>query len=126
MVQHQSKINSGEIVVLFEDECHLLWGDVCGFAWGKRHQAIEVPILNQKLRQTYTNSDTQPPIIMPHQVSCPLPHKSSASWQYYGQSRDAVASDEVPVQWLVVSDRASDKSAPQSRAAVLEKDVQPD
>jgi len=53
VAQHQSEIDSGEIVVLFEDECHLLWGDVCGFAWGKRNQAIEVPILNQKLRQTY-------------------------------------------------------------------------
>lgn len=53
MAQHQSELDSGEIVLLFEDECHLLWGDVCGLAWGKRNQAIEVPISNQKERQTY-------------------------------------------------------------------------
>lgn len=53
MAQHQSEIEQGEIVVLFEDECHLLWGDVCGLAWGKRNQPIEIPITNQKSRQTY-------------------------------------------------------------------------
>jgi transposase len=53
VAQHQSEIDSGKIVVLFEDECHLLWGDVCGFTWGKRNQAIEVPLTNQKYRQTY-------------------------------------------------------------------------
>jgi len=53
VAQHQSEIEQGEIVVLFEDECHLLWGDVCGLAWGKRNQPIEIPITNQKSRQTY-------------------------------------------------------------------------
>lgn len=53
MAQDQSELESGEIVLLFEDECHLLWGDVCGLAWGKRNQAIEVPIHNKKERQTY-------------------------------------------------------------------------
>lgn len=40
-------------MVLFEDECHLLWGDVCGYVWGKTEERIEVPIINQRLRQTY-------------------------------------------------------------------------
>lgn len=53
MAQHQSEIESGEIVVLFQDECHLLWGDVCGLAWGKRNHPIEIPISNPKKRQTY-------------------------------------------------------------------------
>ena len=53
MAQHQSEIERGEITVLFEDECHLLWGDVCGRVWGKRNQPIEIPIVNQKSRQTY-------------------------------------------------------------------------
>lgn len=53
MAQHQEAIERGEIVVLFEDECHLVWGDVCGLAWGKRNEPIEVPITNQKARQTY-------------------------------------------------------------------------
>jgi len=38
---------------LFEDECHLLWGDCCGFVWGKRHETIAVPIRNIRQRQTY-------------------------------------------------------------------------
>ncbi len=53
MAQHQTEIERGEIVLLFEDECHLLWGDVCGLAWGKRNAPIEVPIRNPKDRQTY-------------------------------------------------------------------------
>ena len=40
-------------MVLFEDECHLCWGNVCGAAWGKRNQPIEVPMTNPKSRQTY-------------------------------------------------------------------------
>ena len=53
MAQCQDEIERGKIVVLFEDECHLLWGDVCGLAWGQRNQPLEVPITNQKSRQTY-------------------------------------------------------------------------
>jgi transposase len=41
------------MVVLLEDECHLLWGDVCGYAWGPRNQPLQVPMVNQKQRQTY-------------------------------------------------------------------------
>jgi transposase len=40
-------------VVLLEDECHLLWGDVCGLVWGKRNQAIEALVSNQRLRHSY-------------------------------------------------------------------------
>lgn len=40
-------------MVLFEDECHLLWGDVCGYVWGKTDERIEVPIINQRSKQTY-------------------------------------------------------------------------
>lgn len=36
-----------------EDECHLLWGDVCGRVWGKRNAAIAIPMTNQRQRQTY-------------------------------------------------------------------------
>ena len=35
------------------DECHLLWGDLIGYAWGKTDMRIEVPIKNQKEKQTY-------------------------------------------------------------------------
>ncbi len=39
--------------MLLEDECHLLWGDACGMAWGKRNQPIEVFMTNERERQTY-------------------------------------------------------------------------
>jgi putative transposase len=38
--------------VLFVDECHLLWGDILGYVWGPRGERIEVPILNDRDRQT--------------------------------------------------------------------------
>jgi transposase len=41
------------MIVLLEDECHLLWGDVCGYAWSQRNLAVGVPVLNQRQRQTY-------------------------------------------------------------------------
>ncbi len=41
------------MVVLLEDECHLLWGDVCGYVWGKRGEAIEVSMTNERERQSY-------------------------------------------------------------------------
>lgn len=40
-------------MVFFEDECHLLWGDLCGYVWGKTGERIEVPITNERLKQTY-------------------------------------------------------------------------
>ena len=40
-------------MVLFVDECHLLWGDVTGYVWGQTNQRIEVPIVNERQRQTY-------------------------------------------------------------------------
>jgi putative transposase len=50
---HQRQIVSGELVVFFEDECHLLWGDICGYIWGTTKERIEVPVVNERLRQTY-------------------------------------------------------------------------
>ncbi len=41
------------MVVLLEDECHLLWGDCLGYAWGKRGAAIEVLMTNERERQSY-------------------------------------------------------------------------
>jgi putative transposase len=46
-------IESGKIVVLFADECHLMWGDVCGYVWGRTDQRIKIPMTNEKQRQTY-------------------------------------------------------------------------
>lgn len=41
------------MIILLEDECHLLWGDVCGMVWGKRNTPIAVPMTNERERQTY-------------------------------------------------------------------------
>ena len=48
-----SQIQSGEVVALMIDECHLCWGDVCGYIWGRKNQSITVPVVNEKQRQTY-------------------------------------------------------------------------
>ena len=40
-------------MLFFQDECHLLWGNVCGYVWGPTDQRIEVPITNEKQKQTY-------------------------------------------------------------------------
>jgi len=46
-------------LLCFLDECHLLGGDVCGYVWGKTNLRIEVPIRNEKDRQTYGALDAQ-------------------------------------------------------------------
>ena len=53
MEQHAEEIKAGEMVILLEDECHLLWGDCLGYVWGKRGEAIEVLMTNERERQTY-------------------------------------------------------------------------
>jgi transposase len=49
----RSDIESGKVVVLFEDECHLLWGDVCGYVWGKTNERVDVAVVNERSKQTY-------------------------------------------------------------------------
>lgn len=49
----REEIESGELVVFLEDECHLLWGDTLGYIWGRMNTKISVPIKNEKERQTY-------------------------------------------------------------------------
>lgn len=46
-------VQQGTVSVLMEDECHLRWGDVCGYVWGQRDQRIEVPLTNARQWQTY-------------------------------------------------------------------------
>ncbi|EDN67298.1 transposase [Beggiatoa sp. PS] len=50
--QEARHILKKETVVLFADECHLLWGDTLGYVWGPRSERIEVPIVNNRERQT--------------------------------------------------------------------------
>lgn len=57
--------------MLFLDECHLLWGDVCGYVWGKTGVKVEIPIVNEKTRQTYygvLNYQTKEFIVHPYDV----------------------------------------------------------
>ncbi|WP_293262410.1 IS630 family transposase [Microcoleus sp. PH2017_21_RUC_O_A] len=51
--ENKAGIESEETIVFFIDECHLLHGDINGYAWGPSDTRIEVPITNQKNRQTY-------------------------------------------------------------------------
>jgi transposase len=40
-------------VVFMVDECHLLWGDICGYVWGKTSERVTIPVLNEREKQTY-------------------------------------------------------------------------
>lgn len=42
-----------KLSVWFVDECHLLWGDVVGYVWGKQSERLEIPITNERERVTY-------------------------------------------------------------------------
>lgn len=53
LTENKAEIESGQLVVFFMDECHLLANDVCGYVWGKTDIRIEIPIKNIKDRQTY-------------------------------------------------------------------------
>lgn len=50
---NRGELASGKLVVFFQDECHLLWGDLCGYVWGKTDERISVPIVNERSKQTY-------------------------------------------------------------------------
>ncbi len=53
LAEKRESIESEKLIVLFVDECHLLWGDICGYVWGKTSSRIEIPIKNEKQRQSY-------------------------------------------------------------------------
>ena len=40
-------------MVLYSDQCHLLWDDARGYVWGPSTQRIEIPMTNFRERQTY-------------------------------------------------------------------------
>jgi transposase len=40
-------------LIFFVDECHVLWGDALGYVWGPVGERIELPITNERVRQTY-------------------------------------------------------------------------
>lgn len=50
---HREELLAGKRKLLFLDECFLVWGDACGYTWGKRNERVTVAIGNTKARQTY-------------------------------------------------------------------------
>ncbi len=53
LASHRKEIEAGLVKVLLLDECHLLWGDLSGYVWGKSDQEIGVPVVNERSKQTY-------------------------------------------------------------------------
>ena len=53
MALYRQEIEREELAVLFVDECHLLAGDLCGYVWGRTDERAEIPMENEKERQTY-------------------------------------------------------------------------
>lgn len=47
------EIEKGKLAVFFEDECHLLWGNTCGYIWGKKGERVKIGMTNEKMKQTY-------------------------------------------------------------------------
>ena len=53
LAENRESIESEKLIILFVDECHLLWGDICEQVWGKASTRIEIPIKNEKQRPSY-------------------------------------------------------------------------
>jgi transposase len=53
LTAHAAEIACGSVVVLYIDQCHLLWDDARGYVWGPSTQRIEIPMTNFRERQTY-------------------------------------------------------------------------
>ncbi|MBW4457710.1 MAG: IS630 family transposase [Nostoc indistinguendum CM1-VF10] len=49
----RAEIESRGLVVFMVDECHLLWGDVIGYVWGKTSERVSIPVVNAREKQTY-------------------------------------------------------------------------
>ena len=48
----RAEIESGELVAFMFDECHLLWGDICGYVWGKTSERISIPVVNARYKHS--------------------------------------------------------------------------
>ena len=48
LARHRKEIEAGVLRVLLLDECHLMWGDLSGYVWGKTDQEIAVPVVNER------------------------------------------------------------------------------
>jgi hypothetical protein len=39
-------IETGELVVVYVDECHLIWDDARGYVWGPANERISINMTN--------------------------------------------------------------------------------
>jgi len=47
LAENRKEIEAGKLVVYMIDECHLLWGDVCGYVWEKtKIRRGSIPLFN--------------------------------------------------------------------------------
>ncbi len=76
LARHSSEIEVGEMIVFFIDECHLLNGDICGYVWGRTNTKVEIPIKNEKERQTYFGALNYQTLIIY------MPSLSSGKWRF--------------------------------------------
>ena len=53
LARYREEIETGKLRVLLLDECHLLWGDLTGYVWGKTDTEIAVKVVNEREKQTY-------------------------------------------------------------------------
>jgi transposase len=53
VLKWRGEIASGQVRVMFLDECHLLWGDISGYGWSRRNQRVDVEVKSTRERQTY-------------------------------------------------------------------------
>lgn len=53
LASNREEIEARRLRVLLIDECHLLWGDITGYVWGKTDQEIAIGIVNEREKQTY-------------------------------------------------------------------------
>ena len=48
-----SLIEAGKQAVFMVDECHFLWGDLLSYTWVRKDKRREIPLKNERERQTY-------------------------------------------------------------------------
>jgi hypothetical protein len=97
VLAHQHQINQQAIVVVLEDECHLLWGDACGYGWGKTTDRVVVEVANPKSRQSYfgaLNGKTGELLLQPANKA-----DSAATVAFLKHLRQHYANKQVWVIW---------------------------
>ena len=86
-------------MVVVADECHLLWGDVCGYGWGKKSERLRVAVSNPKERQSYfgaLNGKTGELLLLPADKA-----DSAATVAFLDKLRQHYANRRLWVIWEV-------------------------